>query len=309
LGWIVGHAFGGDLLATVVCASLMPWIIAFVSHPGPHRGRRVAAVLVFSGLVASCRKAVATLRGVRTTGRGPTGGVTGEPAGAGVDAASATLTCVWLRHVTLTVAFFLVRAAAGRGSAALVSGSALLGTKVVAAKAVIALAVVTVAGGSYVAVEQLLSDRSPATPANVTSAARDQTQKAVQRTPGGGGGALPGKCLKPRVPPAAPCAGRTATPSDLDGDGIPNRQDTCPRKFARTPNGCAAGAPADLTSASALSKKANRDGDGVPADLDGDGIPNRQDNCPNQPANTSNGCPEDTPGDLTSAMRSRRRRS
>jgi hypothetical protein len=123
LGWTVGHAFGGGLVATVVCASVMPWITAFLTHPGPHRVRRVAAVLVFSGLVAMCRKGVDAARAAvrRTAGKPPDHRVAagGSPAHPGmvanlqsVSAPARRLTHAWLGHVTLTAAVSLVPAAA-----------------------------------------------------------------------------------------------------------------------------------------------------------------------------------------------------
>lgn len=75
LGSIVGHAFGGDLVATLVCAAVTPWITTFLTHPGPHRVRRVAAVLAFSALVASCRRAAAALAAAAPARRGPGGRV------------------------------------------------------------------------------------------------------------------------------------------------------------------------------------------------------------------------------------------
>lgn len=58
LGWAVGSAFGGDLVATGVCAAILPLITAFITVPSPRntRVRRVAVVLGFAGLVAACRR-------------------------------------------------------------------------------------------------------------------------------------------------------------------------------------------------------------------------------------------------------------
>jgi Mrp family chromosome partitioning ATPase len=86
-------------------------------------------------------------------------------------------------------------------------------------------------------------------------------------------------------PPAAQLPAAQALP-DRDGDGIPNRQDSCPNKPASTPNGCPHHVPTDPAP---IGRSLG--------DRDGDGIPNRQDSCPNKPASTPNGCPNSAPPD------------
>ena len=81
--------------------------------------------------------------------------------------------------------------------------------------------------------------------------------------------------------PAARCADKGATPAppgDLDGDGVPDNVDQCPR------------VPED--------KDGFQDDDGCPDDdNDGDGIPDKADKCPNEPEDRDgfqdeDGCPE-----------------
>lgn len=107
LGGIVASAFGGGPQATLICAAISPWISAFLTHPGPHRVRRVTAVLVFAFLIASCRKAFAA---VRTAARLPgaprreTGGTPADARVPAVDAARARLTRAWLGQVSVIAA-------------------------------------------------------------------------------------------------------------------------------------------------------------------------------------------------------------
>jgi RNA polymerase sigma factor (sigma-70 family) len=97
--------------------------------------------------------------------------------------------------------------------------------------------------------------------------------------------------------PGTPMAG-TPTRGDRDGDGVPNRQDTCPKQSG---SGTASGCPASATGQPppAHPKAGDRDGDGIPnsedPDRDGDGFPNRQDSCPNT-YGTDGGCPKSAPG-------------
>jgi len=81
--------------------------------------------------------------------------------------------------------------------------------------------------------------------------------------------------------PAARCADKGATPAppgDLDGDGVPDNVDRCPR------------VPED--------KDGFQDDDGCPDDdNDGDGIPDKADKCPNEPEDKDgfqddDGCPD-----------------
>jgi len=81
--------------------------------------------------------------------------------------------------------------------------------------------------------------------------------------------------------PAARCVDKDAPPpgaGDLDGDGIPDNVDQCPR------------VPED--------KDGFQDDDGCPdLDNDGDGIPDKQDKCPNEPEDKDgfeddDGCPD-----------------
>jgi hypothetical protein len=115
LGGVVASAFGGGPLATVVCAAISPWITAFLTHPGPHRVRRIVAVALFALLVSTCRKAVAA---VRTAARLPDGKprsrrdeASGERAEGHIGTVSpgqARLAGGWLRQVTLTAGIAVV---------------------------------------------------------------------------------------------------------------------------------------------------------------------------------------------------------
>ncbi len=90
------------------------------------------------------------------------------------------------------------------------------------------------------------------------------------------------------------------TPTDTDGDGVPDTLDQCPTVFAHTANGCPPPPPPTDT-----------DGDGVPdvldhcptvpgpskydgcPDSDGDGIPDNLDACPHAPGPAiTDGCPD-----------------
>lgn len=62
LGAVVGSALGGTVMGTVIAAAILPFITAFLTHPGPHRLRRIGVVLVLAALIAGLRDdPVATL--------------------------------------------------------------------------------------------------------------------------------------------------------------------------------------------------------------------------------------------------------
>jgi hypothetical protein len=107
LGGVVASAFGGGPVAALACAAISPWITAFLTHPGPHRVRRVTAVLVFAVLVTGCRKAVAVIRAAAHLPIGHWGDVSGAAAQVGIQTISsgqARLAGTWLGQVTLTAA-------------------------------------------------------------------------------------------------------------------------------------------------------------------------------------------------------------
>jgi len=131
LGGVVASAFGGGPLATLICAAISPWITAFLVHPGPHRVRRVTAVLLFALLVSGCRKAVAAVRtGVRIPGRTARrrrSDASGEPAAVPartVNPGEARLARAWLRQVTLTAAISFAIAIVSLTTAETIRGEA-----------------------------------------------------------------------------------------------------------------------------------------------------------------------------------------
>jgi hypothetical protein len=67
LGGVMGAAFGGGTVMTFVAMAVAPWLTAFVEHPGPHRRRRVALVVLLALLISACRKAFASVLGRRTS--------------------------------------------------------------------------------------------------------------------------------------------------------------------------------------------------------------------------------------------------
>jgi outer membrane protein OmpA-like peptidoglycan-associated protein len=99
--------------------------------------------------------------------------------------------------------------------------------------------------------------------------AETNAQLAIEKSPAA-------RCVDKDAPPAGP--------GDIDGDGIPDNVDQCPR------------VPED--------KDGFQDDDGCPdLDNDGDGIPDKQDKCPNEPEDKDgfqddDGCPDpDNDGD------------
>jgi hypothetical protein len=122
LGGIVASAFGGSPLATLVCAAISPWITAFLTHPGPRRVRRGAAVLLLALLIAGCRNAVAAVRrsapggrGKRRDGVAPAGASPREGGGrgeGGEGTADLRHTRAWLREVAVTAVISLPLAVA-----------------------------------------------------------------------------------------------------------------------------------------------------------------------------------------------------
>jgi hypothetical protein len=137
-GGIVASAFGGGPVATLACAAISPWITAFLTHPGPHRVRRVTAVLVFALLVSGCRKAVAAIRAAAQLPLGH-GGDVSSAAGVGIHAVSsgqATLAATWVGQVTLTAA-----------TSAIVAVGSLTGVEAIRGHAVVADRDLTFFGG------------------------------------------------------------------------------------------------------------------------------------------------------------------
>jgi hypothetical protein len=116
LGGIVASAFGGSPLATLVCAAISPWITAFLTHPGPRRIRRGAAVLLLALLIAGCRNAVAAVRrsapgrGGNARGRAAEAGA--GPGARGIGTTDPRLTRAWLREVAVTTVISLPLAVA-----------------------------------------------------------------------------------------------------------------------------------------------------------------------------------------------------
>ena len=172
-------------------------------------------------------------------------------------------------------------AAAGGGSALLTSGGALLGAKVIATKAVIAFALTTgVAGGGYMAVQQLPGVRSPA---HSIQARSDQ-----QQTSGGklaaSGGLVSGshdECMKEPATAARACLDKESAKADGAGSAASDHEDSCPSKPAATAKGCLE--PAD--------------GQATPAEHHSSGTSNSQDHCPTTSASTpSSNCPDSASG-------------
>jgi peptidoglycan biosynthesis protein MviN/MurJ (putative lipid II flippase) len=55
LGAVMTVAVGGGVAMTFLSMALAPWLTALVEHPGPHRRRRVALIVVFAFVVFACR--------------------------------------------------------------------------------------------------------------------------------------------------------------------------------------------------------------------------------------------------------------
>ncbi|HVY44989.1 MAG TPA: OmpA family protein, partial [Minicystis sp.] len=114
----------------------------------------------------------------------------------------------------------------------------------------------------------------------------------------------------------APPPARAASPSDRDGDGIPDAVDACPDQKGDDSDdpkqrGCPApdrdgdGVPDHVDACPDQKGRKNADPtrNGCPADYDRDGIADAEDACPNQPGvrsadPTKNGCPGDVDTDL-----------
>lgn len=105
-------------------------------------------------------------------------------------------------------------------------------------------------------------------------------------------------------------------PTDSDGDGVPDAQDSCPQQPANTANGCPPSADGDgdgvndgndncpnHSNAGQQDADGDDQGDACDSDRDGDGVANTSDACPGQPANTANGCPPPPPPPDTDAPR------
>jgi hypothetical protein len=94
-------------VASLICAAILPWITAFLTHPGPHRVRRVTAVLALALVVSGCRKAVAAVRAVAHLAVGHWGDVSSAAAQVGIQTISsgqARPAATWLGQVTATAA-------------------------------------------------------------------------------------------------------------------------------------------------------------------------------------------------------------
>jgi outer membrane protein OmpA-like peptidoglycan-associated protein len=99
-----------------------------------------------------------------------------------------------------------------------------------------------------------------------------------------------------------------ATPRDTDGDGVPDRRDTCPGtpKGARVDaNGCPLDSDGDkvfdgLDRCENTPQGCTVDANGCPTDADGDGVCDGVDTCPDTPKGATvnaTGCPSDSDGD------------
>jgi Protein of unknown function (DUF1565)/Thrombospondin type 3 repeat len=117
-----------------------------------------------------------------------------------------------------------------------------------------------------------------------------------------------------------PSSGGSTTPTDTDGDGVPDSTDQCDNDPGPAPTGCPADPnldsdgdtiPDTVDNCPNVYNKgqADDDNDGVgnkcengsttPTDTDGDGVPDSTDQCDNDPGPAPTGCPADpggTPG-------------
>jgi OmpA-OmpF porin, OOP family len=98
------------------------------------------------------------------------------------------------------------------------------------------------------------------------------------------------------------------TPRDTDGDGVPDRRDTCPdtpRGAKVDANGCPLDSDGDkvfdgLDQCEGTTKGCTVDAKGCPGDADGDGVCDGMDTCPDTPKGATvdaKGCPSDADGD------------
>ncbi len=88
-------------------------------------------------------------------------------------------------------------------------------------------------------------------------------------------------------------------PPDGDRDGVPDRDDRCPKRAAATSDGCPppdADADGVIDSDDRCPSVAGQAPDGCPPDSDKDGVPDAKDNCPQKRGSPENGCP-DSDGD------------
>jgi RNA polymerase sigma factor (sigma-70 family) len=200
-------------------------------------------------------------------------------------------------------------AAAGLSGSTILTGGAVIGAKVMGAKALTAFALTGLAGGGYAVVHELPKDPKPTPSIQAAGPQHTQPQKPDPRTPAGGVG-LPvdsQECRKlpAGTPPPGGCAKKPTTdPStsertpggpasdreqgDPDGDGVPTREDKCP-KTAGNVNGCPAPGPGDPAPGGQTTPTE------PPPDRDGDGMANNQDDCPGQ-FGTASGCPSGSTG-------------
>ena len=217
--------------------------------------------------------------------------------------------------------------AASVGGVAMLSGTGTLaGAKLLGLKALVGLALTGASAGGYTIVQSLPNDSS-APPAQASTSAPNQSQKAAPKPPAGlvapiglsdcrKPGAATSQCAAKSASDPAPggagAAAASAPTGDLDADGVPNSQDP-DRDGDGVPNtqdpdrdgdgvpntqdgDTAPGGPAGAAGGESApaARPGDRDGDGIPntadGDRDGDGVPNSQDTCPNKPG-TADGCP------------------
>jgi RNA polymerase sigma factor (sigma-70 family) len=232
--------------------------------------------------------------GAAALGGGAVGGAAAGSAAAGSAAAgsvaagsAATGAAATGAAATGAVATGGAAAAAGgamsAGGSAALSGGALFGAKLIGTKALIALTVTGVAGGGYVTAQQLPSDHPPAQHAQAAPARSDQAGRPGSKPPAGAVPIASGEC--PKQGGTAPSA--CTHGSSAKGGRHPGGTSSSGQECASTPTGtCPDSASADPAFAAP-----------TPTDRDGDGIANRRDACPNTPARTPTGCPDNALGD------------